>query len=407
MLLLATSSANIAVPAVQLAPTLEAFKLVEAGEAVVTTSSGPGGTSDPALQINTTAAVAQPYMLALGAPALDTVSKDDVLYLTFQARAMAPADAHVGVALQGPAPGYQKAVDVSFMLNSSWQNFSIAVANEALVGASAPGVMQIFVGYQLQTIEIASLSLLNYKGTKTPADFPTCCFNYPGREESAAWRGPAADRIVKLRKAPLQVTVVDKSTATPISGASVVSNMTRHLFRHGSCLPTAMVLQQDDDGDTYRQHALELFNHVGFCNGFKWPAWEIPSERNDTLKALRWVAAHNFSVRGHNLVWPGCSSGLLPPDVCGLESNPAALQTRILTHITDEVTTLQKMFPGLIEEWDVVNEPVEQHDLMDVLGGEWAVASWLNATAVANPAAGRRLNDNGVCSAGAVGGGQE
>jgi GH35 family endo-1,4-beta-xylanase len=98
---------------------------------------------------------------------------------------------------------------------------------------------------------------------------------------------------------------------------------------------------------------------------------------------------------------------LLPPDVCGLESNPAALQTRILTHITDEVTTLQKMFPGLIEEWDVVNEPVEQHDLMDVLGGEWAVASWLNATAVANPAAGRRLNDNGVCSAGAVGGGQE
>jgi hypothetical protein len=82
-----------------------------------------------------------------------------------------------------------------------------------------------------------------------------------------------------------------------------------------------------------------------------------------------------------------------------LSSDPAALQERIISHITEEVGSLARAFPGLIEEWDVCNEPIENHDLQQVLGGDWSVAAWVNATTAADPGVGTRVNEDGPCGA--------
>jgi hypothetical protein len=82
-----------------------------------------------------------------------------------------------------------------------------------------------------------------------------------------------------------------------------------------------------------------------------------------------------------------------------LSSDPAALQERITSHIAEEVGSLARAYPGLIEEWDVCNEPIENHDLQQVLGGDWSVAAWVNATTAADPGVGTRVNDDGPCGA--------
>jgi len=74
-------------------------------------------------------------------------------------------------------------------------------------------------------------------------------------------------------------------------------------------------------------------------------------------------------VRGHNLVWPAWR--WLPSDLPALKNDKAALEKRIRDHINDEVSAMR----GQLVEWDVINEPFANHDLMDILGKD-AMIRW-------------------------------
>jgi len=54
---------------------------------------------------------------------------------------------------------------------------------------------------------------------------------------------------------------------------------------------------------------------------------------------------------------------------------------------------------GLVDEWDVVNEPFSNHDLMDVLGRE-VMIDWFKIARAADPSAKLMINDYGILPGG-------
>lgn len=104
---------------------------------------------------------------------------------------------------------------------------------------------------------------------------------------------------------------------------------------------------------------------------------------------MRELRRNNIAVRGHNLVWP--SWGYLPKEAPSLKSNPPALARLVDDHIREEMTALK----GLCEEWDVMNEPYDNHDLMDVMGDQ-AMVDWFKLVHSIDPRPRLFLNDNGI-----------
>ena len=121
----------------------------------------------------------------------------------------------------------------------------------------------------------------------------------------------------------------------------------------------------------------------------KWPNWQNPASRRSALQSLQWMREHHIAVRGHNIIWPGWHH--LPSDLQSLANDPAALQSRIDDHIRDITSALA----GQVIEWDVVNEPYSNHDLMHILGDD-AVAGWFKLAAQCDPAARLYLNETPV-----------
>ncbi len=104
-------------------------------------------------------------------------------------------------------------------------------------------------------------------------------------------------------------------------------------------------------------------------NSLKWPGLlEDPQRGRD---AVDFALNNNLEIRGHNIIWPSRKS--MPTSVWseydtrvtndGIESANAWLTTTIENRF-DEVLN---EFDGQIPEWDVVNEPWSNHDVMDIL----------------------------------------
>jgi hypothetical protein len=87
-------------------------------------------------------------------------------------------------------------------------------------------------------------------------------------------------------------------------------------------------------------------------------------------------------------VWPGWNN--LPNAIRTLRgtAQQSEIPERTLAHIADEVTATR----DLLDEWDVLNEPYANHDLMDLFGPAIQV-DWFKAAGAAHPTARLFLND--------------
>ena len=222
-------------------------------------------------------------------------------------------------------------------------------------------------------------------------------FTYPGREEGAAWRREAQARIELLRKGDFTIKATDAS-GTPLAGASVRLEEVRSAFQWGTAVPFGRIVGDGPDDRRFRQLLLELFNEVSPENDLKWPVWEGDwgpgFSRGQSLAALRWLQARHFYVRGHNLVWPGKMPDWkdLPENVKRLRGTPR--QGEIPGLVLDHIRDITSATRGLIDEWDVVNEPFDHHALMDLFG-ERIMADWFRAAREGAPGALLFLNDWG------------
>jgi GH35 family endo-1,4-beta-xylanase len=296
----------------------------------------------------------------------------------------------IGLVLEQSADPYDKVLARRFNFGSDWQRLDVAAKVKQDFGRIGAQVA-LRLGYFPQTVEIGGVELRKFDPSVSLADLPQTPVTYPGRQPDAAWRREAEDRIESLRKGLLTVRVVD-SAGRPVEGAAIQVRMRRHAFAFGSAYNDSRIVgaqAQSADSQVYREHFLELFNTGVDENAMKWPSWENPASHQTALQSLQWMHEHHIAVRGHNIVWPSWHH--LPSDLPALAGDPAALKARIDDHVRDITTALA----GQVIEWDVVNEPYANHDLMHILGDD-AVAGWFKLAGQYDPSARLYLNETNV-----------
>ena len=325
-----------------------------------------------------------------------TLKKGDIIWASVWARMLRTEDesgqGKLGLVVEQTKEPFDKLISRRVSVGPTWQQLA-APARVHADAATGSLHLAIRVGGAAQTLEIGGVQLVRFDdpGSIDLGTLPQTRITYGGREPDAAWRADADKRIDEIRKAPLTIRVTD-AAGHPISGATVDVEMQQHAFPFGCVYSPRSIAGPDaatPANQEYARRFAELFN-VGVDEfAMKWPAWETDAIRSMALASLDWMTAHNIRVRGHCLVWPGWRR--LPADVQALQNDPAALAKRIDDHIRGEVAALA----GRVTEWDVINEPYVNNNLMKILGDR-AMADWFVTAHAADPSPRLLLNETSV-----------
>ncbi len=212
-----------------------------------------------------------------------------------------------------------------------------------------------------QDIDIAGFTGINYKNEYGLEDLPSSFspFDYEGSEEDAPWRVLAASRIESLRKADLEIIVVDQD-GDPIENAEVTIEMQQHDFGFGSALVTCRFPGNNCYDETYVDKVLDLdgrghgFNECVNENALKWRGWEQEwlGTPEETVGAFEWLSDQGITMRGHNLIWPG--SDYLPQDILDNLGDIDYLRNRMHARIDEMIT--HPTLSTVVRDWDVLNE---------------------------------------------------
>ncbi len=196
------------------------------------------------------------------------------------------------------------------------------------------------------------------------------------------WRIDAQKRINKYRKSSLSINVKDQY-GKAIANAKVKLNQLTHAFTFGGVISTKHFSRQKD--------ALpQFFNQIGFNNALKYKHKERLS---DTVQPIiNWAKTHDISVRGHVLVYPGWH--YMHKQARKLKNKPEQLKLYIENQLYDYATRWD------VVEWDVMNEPLDNIEITDMLGRH-VVADWFKQARnyVQNKNARLLINENRIISA--------
>ncbi len=325
------------------------------------------------------------------------VEKNDVLLARFKARSVrAKAETGCGVIrplFEKAGPPHDKSLSVDLELTPEWKEYFLPFKS---LESYEPGKASagFHLGFLEQTVEIADFDVFSYGPGFDMKKLPRTSFGYKGQEPDAAWRKEAEKRIENIRKGNLTISVQDEK-GKPVVGADVEIRMKRHAFGWGSAVTARNILQEGKDGDRYREVIEKHFTRVVFENDLKWGVWENEKNREATLKAARWLRDRNIEIRGHCLIWPSWKH--TPKDLQGLAADPDALRRRIDGHIEQEVSTMK----GLLVDWDVINEPFDNNDVMKVLG-DAEMVRWFKLAREKDPTVNLYLNDYSILSGGGI-----
>jgi GH35 family endo-1,4-beta-xylanase len=371
---------------------LSALRLVQAGTARGAQSrvAVSGQSFTEALRLSTAALPANTWDLRVRAAGNAPVRKDDTILATFSMRCVEPANGECALLLnveQTVSP-YAKSANVPFIAGAEWKRvrFVFRMAEDYSPGGY---MIDFWMTQQVQVAEVGGISFENF-GQGVAASSLGVDALYEGAAPDAPWRAAAEERIEKIRKGDLTVSVAGED-GSPVAGAAVQVRMTRHAFGWGTAVDGARLLAAGADSDKYRQFFLDNFNCAVLENDLKWPGWE--ANRTRALRAIEWLHANGVhKIRGHNLVWP--SWQYLPRDLAALQNDPPALRKRILDHIQDEVAATR----GTLMDWDVINEAFTNRDIQKILGdGEMAL--WFQTARDYDPDVKLFINDYNILSA--------
>jgi GH35 family endo-1,4-beta-xylanase len=177
-----------------------------------------------------------------------------------------------------------------------------------------------------------------------------------------------------------------------VPNAEVTAKLTKHAFNFGTAIPAEVLLAPEPQ--PLRGLLLESFNMATLENDLKWEAledWGYPLERG--IRGVDWLREAGLAVRGHVLVWPSWRE--TPARLKQLEHDKPALRKAVADHIRQVVTALE----GRCEQWDVVNEPFTNRDLLDVLGDE-VMVDWFELARSLDPKPKLFINDFAILAGG-------
>lgn len=343
-------------------------------------------------------------------PSIADAENGDVMMLRFFFRSISTEDetgtSFTTVYPQSPAPNFTKYLvrEVSAFKEDGWQEFLFPFQmTEAQPAGDLTLLFGIGGGAHPQSWELGGVEFLNYKNSLTVEDLPQTRPSYLGREPDAPWREEAAERIEAHRKGPMRIHIFD-SNGNPVPDVEVDVQFMKHAYHFGSAVRAAMLVNESADREMYRSKVLELFNQAGPLNAFKWPPWEgnwgtENFGKEVALGAAQWMKENGLYTRAHVMIWPSDrhlpnSMQALIPDNNPANTDPAAEQL-VLDHIAD----IGAASEPYIDEWDVLNEPFDNHDLMDAFGNE-VMVDWFNAARAVLPTQPLYLNDYSILSGG-------
>ncbi|MDZ7370721.1 MAG: endo-1,4-beta-xylanase, partial [candidate division KSB1 bacterium] len=253
----------------------------------------------------------------------------------------------------------------------------------------------IHLGFYPQVLEIGGIIALNLGRNIDPAKLPKNRITYAGREANAPWRAEAEARIEQLRKGNLRI-VVKNQAGLPIKNARVKVEMQRHAFRFGSFMDGPL-FESSRNGQKYREEVFKLFNAATtpfYMGDGTWGWYASEQVRQDYRRRAEWLVDNGFRTKGHVLIWPGWT--WMTPYFRSLANNAAGLRQALLEHLETVVPVGRE---AGVEEWDVVNEPYTNHDVMDLLGDE-VLVEWYQKVHELHPEARLILNETGVLISG-------
>ncbi len=325
------------------------------------------------------------------------VERGDALLATFYFRTeWAPEESGEGqteFVFELAKDPWTKSVSFPVRASRQWKKVTVPFAAEE---SYAPGEAHMIfrLGYTPETIDIGGVTVESFGKKLAVSDLPVTKITYAGSEPDAPWRAAAAERIEKIRKADLGITVKD-ATGKPVPGAKVEVTLKKHAFGFGTCVPADLIL--GGGNDRYKSLLPELFNVATLENDLKWAPlsgdWGAGFTVQKAQRGVAWLREHGLDVRGHVLVWPGWKN--LPKYLRGYEHQPDKLRSEVRKHVRELVTAMK----GSLVAWDVMNEPFDNHDLMDILGPD-VMPEWFTEARAADPSAQLFVNDYAILSGG-------
>ena len=296
----------------------------------------------------------------------------EVALMRFFARATEISDetgaARVLLFIRRNGVDWNSSFEGDFPVGREWQEILVPFVWTQDFDTNGAAFMLRF-GFKRQTVEIGGVEVIHYGKTQKWAELPRTKFTYKGREAGAAWRKAALERIEKIRKGNFALRVLD-AAGKPVPDATVTVTQKRAAFQWGTALQMQRLVVDSPDNLRYRQITEELFNAGGPENDLKWPTWAGEwgegFSREQTLAGLRWMKERGFHARGHVFVWPGHKN--LPKPV--QERLGTEKQHEIPEMVHAHIREIARATKGLLDEWDVLNEPFTNFDLMKAFGDE-------------------------------------
>jgi len=328
------------------------------------------------------------------------VKKNDILFYIFYIRMLEAGGVDgLGKSLfyvQKSQPPWTGLGSLSVTIRSDWNKYYVI----AKAGEDYPtgGMEATFhLGYKFQIVEIGGIIALNLGQNINTDELPATDIYYEGMEPDAAWRSEAAVRIEKYRKTDITINVKNRS-GEPLENAKVHVLMKNHRFCFGTFIGE-LVLQYSTDALKYKDELLSNFNcaTTPFYMGSEgWGWYHSEQIRQNYIDMAGWLQENQIPAKGHVLIWPGWQ--WMPDSFREFENDAAGLYDAIKTHLETLVPVGTEK--GLVE-WDVVNEPHTNHDVMDILGDN-VLIDWFNKVHILDTNPMLILNEYNILSQGGI-----
>jgi GH35 family endo-1,4-beta-xylanase len=329
------------------------------------------------------------------------VRKGDIILLSFWARTphslKESGDGRSQAVFELGRDPWTKSTETDLRIPRDWQRFYVRMkAADDYRAGEAHFVLRL--GYEEQTLEFGGITAVDYGQGVDLKQLPVTKVTYEGMEPEAPWRAEALARAEALRSATLTVRVLD-ADGRPVPGAKVGLVEKKSAFYWGTAMAGERLMAWGDSpqGQKYRATAAQYFNMVTEENAFKWQAlagdWGFAFTKDTALATLDFAEQNGMAFHGHVLAWPGWQKS--PARLKALEHDPPALRQAQLDHIADTMGMVQ----GRVAQWDVLNEPYDNHEITDILGMD-SLVDWFKAARAADPKAQLCINDYSILEGG-------